>query len=306
MKRNKTVLTEQEIKALAARVSLVTVAGNALLSALKLFAGVAASSGAMISDAVHSMSDILTTFAALFGVQVSKKKSDLRHPYGHERIETITSMALALILLVTGLGIGWSGLSKILGGNYDSLAVPGLLALAAAAVSIAAKEVMFWYTRHYAKLMDSPSFMADAWHHRSDAFSSVGSLIGIAGARLGFPIMDPIASLVICLFIFKVAFDILLTALKNIMDSSCGEDYERQLREFIRSQDGVMGVDLLRTRMFGNKIYVDAEISADGSKSLYKTHAIAENVHKGIEEAFPQVKHIMIHVNPFAGAKLPE
>lgn len=140
--------------------------------------------------------------------------------------------------------------------------------------------------------------MADAWHHRSDAFSSIGSLIGIGGAMLGIPVLDPIASVVICLFILKVAFDILKDALSKLLDSSCGKDYEKKLSDYIADQDGVVQVDMLHSRMFGNKIYVDLEIQVDGDLSLREAHTIAERVHDLVERDFQNIKHIMIHLNP--------
>ena len=157
---------------------------------------------------------------------------------------------------------------------------------------------MFWYTKHYAKKLDSGALMADAWHHRSDALSSVGALIGIAGARLGFPVLDPIASLVICAFIVKAAYDIFKDAIDKMVDHSCDKETEDALRQCALSQNGVLSVDLLQTRVFGNKIYVDIEIGADGTKTLSEGHAIAEQVHAAIEKEFPKVKHIMVHVNP--------
>lgn len=189
-------------------------------------------------------------------------------------------------------------LRKIISGNYDRLAVPGVIALIAAAVSIIGKEAMYWYTRHYAKLINSAAFMADAWHHRSDAFSSIGSLIGIGGAMLGFPVLDSVASVVICLFILKVGFDILKDALSKMLDTSCDEGYEAELRQFIEAQEDVVCVDVLHTRMFGNKVYIDLEIEVDGNKSLRESHAVADRVHNCVENKFPDIKHIMIHVNP--------
>lgn len=282
--------------------SLVSVVGNAFLSGFKLFAGIAGNSGAMISDAIHSFSDVLTTLIAWIGVKVSKRAADSSHPYGHERLECVASLILGLILMATGIGVGKAGAENILSGNYETLAVPGAIALAAAIISIAGKEAMYWYTRYYAKLINSAAFMADAWHHRSDALSSIGSLIGIGGAMLGFPVMDSAASVVICLFIVKVAYDILKDALVKMLDTSCGEDYEEKLREDILAQKDVLGVDMLRTRMFGNKVYIDLEISVDGSKSLRDAHEVAERVHNDVERKFSDVKHIMIHVNPSGGA----
>ncbi len=280
------------------RLSLVSIIGNMALSGFKIIAGIAGHSGAMISDAIHSFSDVFTTFIAVLGVKLSKKPSDASHPYGHERLECVASLVLGVILLVTGLGIGTVGVKNILSGDYEHLAVPGAIALAAAIVSIAVKETMFWYTRYYAKKINSPAFMADAWHHRSDAFSSIGSLIGIGGAMLGFPVLDSAASVIICMFILKVSYDILKDAISKMLDTACDEAYENELRQFVEKQPDVLHIDMLHTRMFGNKVYMDLEIQVDGDKPLRESHAVAEQVHDGVETAFPNIKHIMIHVNP--------
>ena len=200
--------------------------------------------------------------------------------------------------MATGLGVGRVGVDNIIANNYETLAIPKLIALAASVVSILGKEAMFWYTRYYAKLINSSAFMADAWHHRSDAISSIGSFIGIAGTMLGFPVMDSVASVVICLFILKVAYDILRDALMKMLDTSCGEAYENQLTHYIAEKEDVRSVDLLHSRMFGNKVFIDLEISVDGDKSLRDAHAVAELVHEDVELNFPEIKHIMIHVNP--------
>lgn len=289
---------ENNFEQVAMKVSLISIVTNILLSVLKAFAGLAAHSGAMLSDAVHSASDVISTIVVIIGIKISSKESDKEHPYGHERLECVAAIVLATILCITGLGIGYSALKNIVGREYNELAVPGMLALIAAVVSIFVKESMFWYTKIHAKKIDSSALMADAWHHRSDALSSVGALIGIAGARMGYPVLDSIASLVICIFIVKAAYDIFKDAVRKMIDEACDEETENKLRELALSQDGVLGVDLLRTRVFGNKIYVDIEIGADGEKPLKETHEIAEKVHDTIEKNFPKVKHIMVHVNP--------
>ena len=224
--------------------------------------------------------------------------SDASHPYGHERIESLAAIVLGLILLVTGIGIGWVGLEKILAGNYESLPIPGMIALVAAIVSIAVKEGMFWYTRHWARAIRSSAFEADAWHHRSDAMSSIGALVGVGGSMLGYPVLDPIASVVICLFILKQGISIIYDALKKMLDTSCGEQFEKEVRQLVDAENQVERIDMLRTRMFGDKVYIDMEIAIDGSMQLTDAHAIAERVHDDIEHAFPEVKHVMIHVNP--------
>ena len=195
MEENRKNVTENDdFQKVATKVSIVTIIGNVVLSLFKVLAGTVAHSSAMISDAVHSASDVFSTIVVMIGIKLAAKESDKEHPYGHERLECVAAILLALVLFVTGLMIGWEALQNIISGNYESLKVPGMLALVAAVVSIAAKEAMYWYTRYYAKKIDSSALMADAWHHRSDAFSSIGALVGIAGARLGFPVMDSVAS----------------------------------------------------------------------------------------------------------------
>ncbi len=282
----------------AMRVSSVSIVANFILTALKLLAGIIAHSGAMISDAIHSASDVFSTVVVIIGIRISGKESDKDHPYGHERMECVAAIVLATILAATGLGIGYSALKKIMGGDYEHLAVPGILALAAAIVSIVVKEAMYQYTKIHARRIDSSALMADAWHHRSDALSSVGALIGIAGARMGYAILDPVASVVICFFIEKAAYDIFMDAVDKMVDKACDEETEAALTDCALAQKGVLGVDLLHTRVFGNKIYVDIEICADGNATLREAHGIAECVHNSIEQKFPKVKHIMVHVNP--------
>ncbi len=289
---------EEEFERVAMRVSAVSIIANFALTVFKLSAGILAHSGAIISDAIHSASDVFSTIVVIIGIRISRKESDKNHPYGHERLECVAAIVLATILAFTGLGIGYSALRQIAGGDYANLTVPGRLALVAAAVSILVKEAMYQYTRINARRIDSGALMADAWHHRSDALSSVGALIGIGGARLGFPILDPVASVVIFFFKQKAAYEIFMDAVDKMVDKACDEETEAALRECAATQEGVLGVDLLHTRVFGNKIYVDIEICADGEETLRRAHETAERVHDSIEKNFPKVKHIMVHVNP--------
>ena len=251
----------------------------------------------MLSDAVHSASDVLSTIIVMAGIKISEKRPDREHPYGHERMECVASIILAAALAVTGAGIGYSGINKIYLGQYNTLSVPSGIALTAAVLSIVIKEWMYWFTRGAAKHTNSDALMADAWHHRSDALSSVGSLIGILGARLGYAILDPIASVVICGCILKAALDIFRESINKMVDHSCDNTTETKIRELVLQQQGVEGIDDLKTRMFGAKMYVDIEILADGSLVLYDAHRIAEGVHQVIEHNFPQCKHCMVHVN---------
>ncbi|MBC3516636.1 cation diffusion facilitator family transporter [Neobittarella massiliensis] len=285
---------------LAMHVSAVTIGWNLVLSAGKLAAGLLARSGAMVSDAVHSASDVFSTVIVMVGVKMAGKAPDDDHPYGHERLECVAALLLAAVLFATGLGIGVSGCQKIFSGAAGSLAVPGALALWAAVLSVIIKEAMYWYTRAAAKKLSSSALMADAWHHRSDALSSVGSFAGILGARLGLPVLDPIASVLICLFILKAAIDIFREAIAKMTDRACDEQVQCQLRQKIGAQPGVSGVDRLSTRLFGDRVYVDVEISAPGQQTLQQAHDTARQVHDMVEREFPQVKHCMVHVNPAA------
>ncbi len=315
------------------RVSAVGVMGNVALVVFKLFAGLVGRSSAMVSDAIHSLSDVLATLVAYLGVTFSETPADKDHPYGHEQIENLASIAIGLTLLATGGALCYGGLTKtcaiysanracatasattetsasVDAGANDSAsgdsdvpavpvpAVPTLLPVIAAIVSILTKEAMFWYTIYYARRLKSSAFEADAWHHRSDAFSSIGSLIGIVGARMGFPILDPIASIIISGFILKVAYDILRNSALASVDTSAGEATESEMRALIEQNPYVEHIDLLRTRKFGARVYVETEIAVDGNKTLYVAHRVAHEVHNAVEGAFPSVKHVMVHVNP--------
>lgn len=286
-----------ERQKLAIHVSLVTVAGNLILSAFKLFAGIAAHSSAMISDAAHSASDVLSTFVVMVGVKLSAKAPDKEHPYGHERLECVAALLLAFLLFATGIGIGCAAAFRFFRPSAET-EIPGALALAAAVISILTKEAMYWYTRSAAKKIQSSALMADAWHHRSDALSSIGSLLGIAGARLGAPWMDPAAGIVICLFIVKAAADVFLDAVRRLTDHSCDEKTLQTLQTLIAESEGVAKLDEIHTRLFGDKIYVDVEIRVDGALPLRQAHEIAHLVHDRVEGTCQAVKHCMVHVNP--------
>ncbi len=280
----------------AYKVSLVTIFVNAALSLLKLAAGIIASSGAMISDALHSASDVLSTLVVIVGIKLAGKDEDSSHQYGHERFECVSAIVLSVALCITGGVIGVTGIRKII--NHESIATPGVLALIAAVVSIAVKEVMYHYTARAAKKVGSPSLKADAWHHRSDALSSVGSFAGILGARLGVPMLDAVASVVIAALVIKVSVSIFSDAVGRMTDRACDDKTVEELKGIILATNGVISVDLLKTRIFGDKIYVDVEIGADGNMTLTESHDVAERVHDAIEGYSQKIKHCMVHVNP--------
>ena len=290
---------KDESKSVALRISAVTIILNFLLTVFKFIAGIVGKSGAMLSDAIHSASDVISTIIVMIGFVLSRKKSDFEHQYGHERLECVSALILAGILGATGAGIGYTGLKTVISQNYQTLETPTLLALSASVISILIKEMMYWYTVIGAKKINSSSLKADAWHHRSDALSSVGSLIGIFGAMHGYKIFDPLACVVISFFILKATYDIIKDAVNKMIDKSCDEETVAKMTTLVLEQDGVKRLDVIRTRLFGNKIYVDIEISADENLRLKESHAISQNVHDAIEKEFPLVKHCMVHVNPF-------
>ena len=285
-------------KRMANKVSVITIIINLVLSVFKFLVGIFGNSQALVSDAIHSASDVVSTVAVMFGINLSAKKSDSLHQYGHERIECIFSIILAMMLFITGVGIGVTAIKTIVSGA--EIEIPSKMALVAAAVSIAVKEWMYHYTKRTANKINSTAMLADAWHHRSDALSSVGSLIGVGGALLGFTICEPIASIVICIFIGKASVDIFMDAVNRLIDRSCTDEETEKIRECIMEIDGVKNIDKLMTRRFGSKIYVDLEISEDAEMTLSEAHKIAELVHDNIEAKIPEVKHCMIHVNPMS------
>ena len=280
------------------KVSVISIIGNVFLSIFKFISGIIGKSNAMISDSIHSLSDVLSTIVVMIGLKLASKKEDVSHPYGHERIECVASFILAIFLFITGLGIGWMGIKTIFFENYSDIKTPTLIALIAAIISIITKEAMYWYTRSVAKKIKSDALMADAWHHRSDALSSIGSLIGIGGAMMGFKLLDSIASIIICFCIIKVSYDIFMDSVDKMVDKACNSDFINKICDLVLSTNGVLNIDLIKTRLFGNKIYIDLEIAANQDLTLKEAHKIAQEVHDNIENNYEDVKHCMVHVNP--------
>ena len=286
-------MEEQKLK-VGLKVSINTIIGNVFLSIIKIVCGIAASSTAMIADGIHSVSDVFTTIGVIIGLKLSCKKADKEHPYGHERIESITALFLSIILFLVAIGIGYSGVRNIITKNYEK---PGVLAIGAAIISIIAKEAMYYYTIRNARKINSTSLNADAWHHRSDSLSSVGALIGIIGARMGYLILDPLAAIIICVIIIKVSYDICRQCIDQLIDSSANDEKINSIKTKINQINGVIKIDNLKTRRHANKIYVDVEISVDSNLSVKEGHNIAMKVHQRIEED-NEIKHCMVHVNP--------
>jgi len=288
--------TTYRLKPAATRVSAVSVAANTALAGIKAIAGLAAGSGALLCDAVHSCADLFSSLIVMLGVYISAREADREHPYGHERFECTAAIALAIILLGTGLFIGLDALETLQSG--EAADAPGAAALAAAAASIAIKEALFRYTWFFARRLDSNALRAEAWHHRSDALCSLGVFAGIAGARMGFPALDSVSSLIICLFIAKAAFDIFRDAIQKMVDRSCTPETESALRRCILQQPGVLSVASLRTRQFGNRFCADVSIIVSRHLPLTDGYHIAECVQMAALARFPKLKHIIVCAIP--------
>lgn len=284
---------------IAYKASLLSIIGNVFLSLFKLISGIVGYSQAMISDAVHSISDVVSTIVVIIGIKISSKDEDDGHPYGHERFECVASIILSFMLFSVGIIIGYNGIINIINGNYKNISIPTLLPLSAAIISIITKALMFLYTKRCSKIINSNALKADAYHHLSDSLSSVGSLIGIIGSMIGYPICDSIASIIICLFIIKVSIEIFIDTTDKMVDKSCNNEMIEKIKNEILSNKNVLNIDLLKTRMFASKIYADIEIAVDANLSLIEAHNIAENIHDNLENKYPNLKHCMIHVNPY-------
>lgn len=282
---------------IAIKVSVISIILNCLLTLIKFISGVISKSSAMISDSVHSLSDVLSTFVVIIGVKISNKKADSDHPYGHERIECVSAIILSGMLFIIGALIGINGIKNVT--NSSNLVMPGVLALIASIISIISKEAMYQYTIRVSKKINSAALKADAWHHRSDALSSIGSFIGILGSRLGFKIFDPLASVIISLCIIKVSIDIFKDAIDKMVDKSCDKEVIDKVISVIEKNESVKNIDDIKTRQFGNKAYVDVEISVDENLLLKDAHKIAEEIHDSVENEINIVKHCMVHVNPY-------
>lgn len=282
---------------IAIKVSIISIILNCLLTLIKFISGVISKSSAMISDSVHSLSDVLSTFVVIIGVKISNKKADSDHPYGHERIECVSAIILSGMLFIIGTLIGINGIKNVT--NSSNLVMPGVLALIASIISIISKEAMYQYTIRVSKKINSAALKADAWHHRSDALSSIGSFIGILGSRLGFKIFDPLASVIISLCIIKVSIDIFKDAIDKMVDKSCDKEVIDKVISVIEKNESVKNIDDIKTRQFGNKAYVDVEISVDENLLLKDAHKVAEEIHDSVENEINIVKHCMVHVNPY-------
>lgn len=275
--------------------SLWTLGLNFLLGSVKLAAGLWGRSSAMVADAAHSYSDCASTVAVIAGLKMASKSADDDHPYGHEKYELIFANILSILLGLTAVKIGYDALMVIAHGSYQ---VPGLAPLLAAVFSVAVKEVMYRLTLRKAKKIGSVAMEADAWHHRSDALSSVGAFVGILGARLGLPVLDPVTGLLVSILVLKVAIDLYRKSVSGLVDSSTDAETVARIQQLLADIDGIEEVNSLKTRVFGASAYADVTIKVDGALTVEEGHDIATLAHNKIEANLPKIKHIMVHIEP--------
>lgn len=284
------------------RVTIVGSVVNLLLLIFKFFAGIMGHSAAMLADAVHSLSDFVTDVIVLIFVRISSKPQDEDHDYGHGKFETLATAIIGIFLLVVGLGIFWNGASSIyLFLQGGSLSEPGMLALIAALVSVVSKEILYHYTVFKGKKLNSQAVVANAWHHRSDALSSIGTAIGIGGAILlgnHWRVLDPAAAVIVSFFIVKVAIQLLIPCMEELLEKSLPADIEEEIQKIILSFPGVSSPHHLRTRRIGNNYAIEVHVRMDGQISLDEAHRMATAVEDRLRERFGRGTHIGIHVEP--------
>lgn len=280
----------------ADKVTIQSILANIVLTVIKIVSGVVGSSHAMIADGVHSASDIVSSLGVLIGNRIARQPNDKEHNYGHEKAETLVSFLLSILLVIVAIKIGIDAINSLL--NIESVKIPTILPLVVSVISIIIKEYQYQITIKVAKKINSPSLKADAWHHRSDAFSSIAAFVGIGGAMFGFKYADPIASIVVAIFVLKVGIDILKNSTNELMDYSIEIEKENQIREIASKTEGVINLGELRTRRHGSMAYVDMTICVNRNLTVLEGHNIAHKLEKTIIDKMSFVKGITVHVEP--------
>ncbi|MBP5545887.1 MAG: cation transporter [Bacteroidales bacterium] len=284
------------------KVTLVGSAANVLLTVFKFVAGIVGHSAAMTADAVHSLSDLLTDAVVLIFVHISGKPEDCGHDYGHGKYETLATTIIGIALAAVAIGIGWKAVEALLfwyGGG--TLPAPGMLALWAALVSIILKELVYQYTVRRGKYLNSPAVEANAWHHRSDALSSLGTLVGIGGAILlgnRWTVLDPLAGLIVAIFILRVAFKLLKQGFDELMEASLPDEVEKEILAIVTSFPDVRDPHHLRTRRIGSRYAIELHIRMDGQMHLAESHARTCEIEQALKARFGEKTHITLHVEP--------
>lgn len=291
------------------KVTLIGTVVNAVLIVLKLLAGIFGRSSAMIADAVHSLSDFITDVLVIAFVRIAGKPSDKDHDYGHGKYETLGTLIIGVFLALAGIGLMISGIDKIVSSiRGEALPCPTMFALIVAVVSIVLKEWLYRFTVRKGRKLDSKAVVANAWHHRSDAISSIGTLVGIAGAMsLGenWRILDPIAAVVVSIFIIKSGYDIILPCLNELLEASLSDEQEHEILGIINSIEGIEGVHRLRTRHVGNAVAIDLHALMDGNQSLSDAHNRASEAERALRARFGSNAIISIHMEPVDKKRRP-
>lgn len=279
------------------KVTLITILLNIGLTILKILAGILGNSTAIIADGLHSASDIITSIGILIGNKISRKPRDDEHQYGHEKAESLVSFILAAVLIIVALKIGYDGVKELF--NINDILIPNALPLIVALISIGVKEYQYQITIRVAKRINSSSLKADAWHHRSDALSSIAAFVGIGGAMLGFKILDPIASIIVAIVVVKVGANILKSACNELMDSSISKQDICEIESLVDKDDEIYGIKDFKSRKYGSVAYIDMSIFIDKSKTLEEAHDIADNLEHSIISNLNYIKEINIHTEPY-------
>ena len=280
----------------ANKVTLLSIIWNIILTLIKIFAGISGRSNSMIADGMHSASDIISSFGVLIGNKISKTPNDKDHNYGHEKAETLVSFLLSILLIIVSIKIGFNGIQSLF--NLDSVQIPTILPLIVSVISIIIKEYQYRITIKVANKINSPSLKADAWHHRSDALSSIAAFIGIGGSLLGFKALDPIAAIAVAFFVAKVGFDILKDSANELMDYSIDDEQAAQIISIAKETTGVMHLGELKSRRHGAMAYLDLTICVDKNLTVFEGHEIATNLEKCLIEKMNFIKGITVHVEP--------
>lgn len=300
------MVSKEEYNKEITKVGLVTIILNILLTLAKVIGGIVAKSTSLISDGVHSASDVLSTIVVIIGAKMATKKADKEHPFGHERMESVALVLLAVLLAATAIGLGYNGVTSIISffkGEYQTTSgYLVYLALGFALSSILVKGWMYFYTKKKAVMLNSETLKADAIHHLTDSISSIASVVGIVGLIIGgnIVILDPIMTLIIAVFILKVSYDILMDGVNELVDKAAPEEFIDKITKDIKETDGVLAINSLKSRMFGNKIYIELEIAVSDSLTVLEGHDIAHRVHDKLEGKYDNIKHCMIHIDPFS------
>ncbi|MDK2951201.1 MAG: hypothetical protein PWQ77_866 [Kosmotogales bacterium] len=289
------------------KITLIGFLANVILTAGKLLAGIFGNSNAMIADGIHSFSDFVSDIVVIFGFRISGKPADANHNYGHGRFETLSSAAISVMLIIAGFSIAYRGFSNLIlffSGNV--LEPPGIIALVAAFISIGVKELLYRYTIIVGRKINSQAIIANAWHHRSDAFSSIATSIGIGGAILlgeNWRVLDPIASLLVSILIIKTGINILKDSINQFLDCAVDIDTRNEIISISKEVEGIMNLHDLKTRKIGDSISMEFHINVLPELSVYKSHKLTERLEMKLRKKFGEKTNISIHVEPYINQK---